>query len=92
MEADTPLSLVATLSVCAFGIGLVYGSAPMLLLDVAGDIRRGMASGLMGFFELGCAALGALAVGVLYDGSALPCAIIMAASGLVGAFFWKVIK
>ncbi len=92
VEADTPLSLVATLSVCAFGIGLVYGSAPMLLLDVAGDIRRGMASGLMGFFELGCAALGALAVGVLYDGSALPCAIIMAASGLVGAFFWKVIK
>lgn len=92
MDAVTPLSLVAVLSICAFGIGLVYGAAPMLLLDVAGDIRRGMASGLMGFFELGCAALGALAVGVLYDGSALPCAIVMAASGLVGAVFWKVIK
>ena len=88
----TPLSLVGTLSVCAFGIGLVYGAAPMLLLDAAGDLRRGMASGLMGFFELGCAALGALAVGVLYDGSAMPCAIVMAASGLVGAVSWKLIK
>jgi len=91
-ELATPLSLVATLSVCAVGIGLVYGAAPMLLLDAAGDVRRGMASGLMGFFELGCAALGALAVGVLYDGSAMPCAIVMAVSGLVGAVFWKLIK
>jgi len=84
----TPLSLVAAVSICAFGIGLVYGAAPMLLLDAAGDTRRGMASGLMGFVELGCAALGALAVGVLYDGSAMPCAIVMAISGLVGAVFW----
>jgi len=84
----TPLPLVAALSIIAFGIGLVYGSAPMLLLDSAGDSRRGMASGLMGFVQLGSAALGALAVGMLYDGSAMPCAIIMSASGVIGAFAW----
>jgi len=87
-EMATPLTFVATLSICAFGIGLVYGVAPMLLLDAAGDTRRGMASGLMGFIELGCAAVGALAVGMLYDGSAMPCAIVLAASGLIGAILW----
>ena len=84
----SPLSLVAVLSISTFGIGLVFGAAPMVMLDLAGDARRGMASGLLGFFELGCAALGALAVGVFYDGTALPCAAVMSVSGALGAVAW----
>lgn len=84
----TPLSLVAVLSISTFGIGLVFGAAPMLMLDIAGELRRGMASGLLGFFELGCAALGALAVGMFYDGTALPCAAVMCLSGVLGAAAW----
>ncbi len=85
----TPLSLVAVLSVSTFGIGLVFGAAPMLMLDAAGDVRRGAASGLLGCFELGCAALGALAVGMFYDGTALPCAAVMGVSGILGAGAWR---
>jgi len=84
----TPSSLVVVLSICAFGSGLLFGAAPMLMLDIAGDTRRGIASGLMGFFELGAAALGALAVGMLYDGTALPCAIVMGLSGVIGTLAW----
>ena len=84
----TPLSIVAVLSISTFGIGLVFGAAPMLMLDQAGDARRGMASGLLGFFELGSAALGALAVGAFYDGTALPCAAVMGICGVIGAAAW----
>jgi DHA1 family bicyclomycin/chloramphenicol resistance-like MFS transporter len=83
-----PLTLVAVLSISTFGIGLVFGAAPMLLLDVAGDARRGMASGLLGFFELGCAALGALAVGVFYDGTVMPFALVMGVSATLGLLIW----
>lgn len=85
---ETPLTLVAVLSISTFGIGLVFGAAPMLMLDQAGDARRGMASGLLGFFELGSAALGALAVGAFYDGTALPCAAVMGVCGVLGAVAW----
>lgn len=85
---ETPLSIVAVLSLTTFSIGLIFGAAPMLLLDAAGDDRRGIASGLLGFFEIGMASIGALAVGVFYDGTALPFAIVVMASAVIGAGAW----
>lgn len=86
---ETPVSLVITLSITTFGIGLLFGSAPLLLLDQAGDTRRGMASALMGCFQLGSAAFGAFAVGAYYDGTAMPFAAVMLVSGAIGAVaYW----
>ena len=84
----TPLTLVAVLSLSTFSIGLIFGAAPMLLLDEAGDDRRGIASGLLGFFEIGMASLGALAVGTLYDGTAIPFAWVTMISAAIGATAW----
>jgi predicted MFS family arabinose efflux permease len=86
--AHTPLSLVAVLSLSTFSIGLIFGAAPMLLLDEAGEERRGIASGLLGFFEIGMASVGAFAVGMLYNGTANPFAWVTMASAFVGAVAW----
>lgn len=85
-------AIIAGMSAMALGFGLIFGSAPLPLLDAAGDERRGAASALMGLTEIGGAALGALAVGVFHDGTALPFAITTLAWALFSAGVFRLLK
>ena len=80
----TPASLIACISLLAFGIGLLFASGPFCIFDTLGDRPRGPASALLGSLQLVAASLGSLSVGVFYDGSAQPLAVTMAVMATVG--------
>ncbi len=75
---DGAVAITAAMSIYAFGLGPLYASVPVRALDAAGTTGRGVASALLGSLEMAAAALGAFAVGALYDGSAWPMAITVA--------------
>lgn len=78
-------TVLGPLGLFAFGLGLLQASGPLLLLDAAGTGVRGPASALMGSVQLAAASAASLAVGTLYDGTALPMAATMAVMTVGGA-------
>lgn len=79
-----PTSLIACVSVLAFGIGLLFASGPFCIFDALGDRPRGPASALLSALQLAAASLGSFLVGAFYDGTALPLAATMAGLVLLG--------
>ncbi|MCW9033438.1 MAG: multidrug effflux MFS transporter [Alphaproteobacteria bacterium] len=84
---ETPYTLSGAMSFFAFGLGLVFSTAPMRALTVA-KAGRGSAAALLGATEMGLGALGALAVGVLHDGTAAPVAYVLSGSAILGLLIY----
>jgi DHA1 family bicyclomycin/chloramphenicol resistance-like MFS transporter len=83
-----PIGLTLAASIFTGGIGFIFATAPVkaLALHTTG---RGRAAAIFGAVEMGGGALGALAVGLLHDGTAWPLASVMAAAALLAAaIFW----
>ncbi len=80
----SPASLIACVSLLAFGIGLLFASGPFCIFDALGERPRGPASALLSALQLAAASLGSLSVGVFYDGTALPLAATMALLSAIG--------
>lgn len=83
-QADLVWVLVGMGAFC-FGLGLVLASGPICLLDAADHDRQGPASALLGAFQLGTASLAALAVGLFYDGTAMPMASVILILSVIAA-------
>ncbi len=87
---ETPMRITATQLLFGVGLGLIMATAPVRAFDVC-RAGHGYAAAMLGAVEMSCGALGALLVGVLHDGTAMPVTVALAGSGLVAAalFFAK---
>jgi DHA1 family bicyclomycin/chloramphenicol resistance-like MFS transporter len=79
------VTIVAPMAVFMFGFGITLPNA------TAGAISpfphmAGVASALLGFFQMAMAALASVAVAVLYDDTALPMALVLCATAIVAVF------
>ena len=74
-KGEALYTLVPTMAVLTFGLGILMASGPICLLDAAGDGPQGPASALVGSLQLGAASLASLSVAIFHDGTALPLAV-----------------
>ena len=88
---DTPSAITAAMSLCAFGMGLVFATAPVRAFDTAPS-ARGSAAAMLGTLEMGGGALGAFGVGIFHDGTAWPMAAIVGVGGLLAAALFAAAK
>ena len=77
VELESGWAITAAMSLYAFGLGLIFATAPVVALGAAPG-GRGVSAALLGTLEMGGAALGAMTVTVLHDGSSWPAAITVA--------------
>ena len=82
--AESPSAITAAMSLCAFGMGLVFATAPVRAFDTAPS-ARGSSSAMLGTLEMGGGAIGAFGVGIFHDGTAWPMALTVGAGALVAA-------
>ena len=85
MGYETLALIVGAMSVYAFGIGLILAGGPTALFDAVGHRPLGAAAAMAGAVEMGMAALASLLVGLFYDGTALPMAVICAVMAATAA-------
>jgi DHA1 family bicyclomycin/chloramphenicol resistance-like MFS transporter len=81
---ETPAWVTASLCVFAFGLGLVFATAPVRAFVVC-RAGHGYTAAFLGAAEMGGGGLGAFLVGVLHDGSAWPIAILVGGASLLAA-------
>lgn len=79
---ETPWTITAAMSVFTFGLGLIFASGPVLAFK-ASEHGAGLTAAMLSAIEMGCGAAGALAVGVLHDGTAWPMAGTIAACSVI---------
>ena len=63
-STSTPISFMAAVTLFLAGMGLINPTATAIALEPFGD-RAGMASALLGFLQMGCAAVGTALIGAL---------------------------
>jgi DHA1 family bicyclomycin/chloramphenicol resistance-like MFS transporter len=81
---DTPANLTIAMGVFAFALGPLFASAPVIAFERAGSAGRGSSAAMLSTFEMGGAALGALAISAAPGGTAWPLAILVGcASALI---------
>lgn len=80
----TPFAIIAPMTVFVFGIALVFPNGAAGALGVHPEIA-GTASALLGFLQMGTAALATLAAGRLSDGTQMPMVGVIAAWAALGA-------
>jgi len=85
---ETPITITAAVSFFVFALGLVFSTAPIRALSIA-KAGRGSAAALLGAFEMGVAALGALAVAALHDGTAAPAAYVLSGCAVLGIAVYR---
>ncbi|MEM7170275.1 MAG: multidrug effflux MFS transporter [Pseudomonadota bacterium] len=90
-QQQTPTTVTVAVSLYAFGLGLVLATAPIRAFDVGGA-GYGFAAALLGALEMGGGSLGALAVGLMHDGSARPIAWVLAASAIGALLLYAVVR
>lgn len=74
---ETLIAVMAGMMVFAIGLGLIFATGPLLLLNAVAEYPQGPAAAMLGFAQLVCGSLGALMVGELHDGTGWPVAITM---------------
>ncbi len=86
---EGPASITVAISIFGAGLGLVFATAPVRAL-AASRGRHGLAAAMLGLWQMGGGALGALAVGLLHDGTAWPMAGVLGACTAVAlaAYAW----
>ena len=82
--ARTVAAVIGPMYAFSVGVGLVL---PTAVAGAIGPFPRtaGLASAVLGFLQLTCAAAYGVAVGRLYDGTPVPMAVAIAAAGLAAA-------
>lgn len=86
------VSVLVGMGIFCFALGLMLASGPICLLDSADDDNQGPASALLGAFQLGTASVATLAVGIFYDGTAVPMACIILFLSVVSAVGYAGLK
>jgi DHA1 family bicyclomycin/chloramphenicol resistance-like MFS transporter len=86
--AITPWTLIVPVSAFVFGLGWIFATAPARAFAAAPG-SGGQAAAMLGFVQMAGGALGAQAVGLLHDGTALPLAVVCAgcAALAIAAYF-----
>jgi len=81
-------TILAPMMVYMFGVGFVL---PNAMAGALGPFptRAGAASALLGFTQMGIAALVGVGVGAAFDGTARPMAVTVALSGMAAVFFHR---
>ncbi|MTI08367.1 multidrug effflux MFS transporter [Curvivirga aplysinae] len=69
--------LAAGMMLFGMGIGFVFATGPVFIMEAAGDGQRSSASALSGSMQMAGGAFGGLIVGMMYDGTALPMVTVM---------------
>jgi len=87
---ETVWSVLAPMIVYMFGVGFVL---PNAMAGALGPFptRAGAASALLGFTQMGLAALVGVAVGTAFDGTARPMAVTVALSGLAAMLVHRIL-
>jgi DHA1 family bicyclomycin/chloramphenicol resistance-like MFS transporter len=87
---ETVWSVLAPMMVYMVGVGFVL---PNAMAGALGPFptKAGAASALLGFTQMGLAALVGVAVGAAFDGTARPMAITIALTGVAAVVFWWVL-
>ena len=70
-----PWTLMGPVSVAIFGLGWIMATAPARAFAAAAG-SGGQAAAMLGFLQMAGGALGAQAVGLLHDGTAMPFAVV----------------
>ena len=79
-------SALAAMMIYGFSLAFVLAAGPLTVLDaVPADSPQGPAAALLGSLQLATAALAGYFAAVLYDGTALPLALVMTICVLTGA-------
>ena len=89
--AESALTLVAAMGVFAFGLGLVFATAPVRAMESASG-GSGLAAALLGSLEMAGAGLGSVIVGTFHDGTAWPLAGCVAGFGLLAGAVYAVLR
>ena len=87
------LAITITSSQClfAFGLGLIFATAPVRAFDVC-RAGHGHAAAMLGALPMAGSALGTFCVVLLHDGSAWPAAIVLAAAMLIAAALYLYVR
>jgi DHA1 family bicyclomycin/chloramphenicol resistance-like MFS transporter len=87
------LAITITASQClfAFGLGLIFATAPVRAFDVC-RAGHGHAAAMLGALPMAGSALGTFCVVLLHDGSAWPAAIVLAAAMLIAAALYLYVR
>ena len=91
LGAESPMAIAAAMSLYAFGLGPVFATAPVRALDTAPS-ARGSAAAMLGTMEMGGCAAGALAVGLLHDGTAWPMALVVGGAAVLAAVLFALAR
>lgn len=85
-------TIISSMALLSFGIGLILASGPGCLFDGAGNGPIGPASALVGSLQMAAASLAGFLVGSFHDGSAWPMAVTIAGftgTGILGYFGFR---
>lgn len=82
VNAGSPIPFMAAVTVFLFGMGTINPIGTAITLGPFGA-HAGMASALLGFLQMACAALGTALIGVLPFNSITACSIVIAGGGLI---------
>ncbi|MGL3822980.1 multidrug effflux MFS transporter [Sphingopyxis sp. R3-92] len=85
--APTQIPFMAAVTLFLGGMGLVNPVATALALEPFGD-RAGIASALLGFLQMGCAALGTALIGALPIGTAAAYALVVCGGTFLAALIF----
>ena len=82
VNAGSPIPFMAAVTVFLFGMGTINPIGTAITLEPFGA-HAGMASALLGFLQMACAALGTALIGVLPFDAITACSIVIAGGSLI---------
>lgn len=88
---ETAMTITVAIAVYTFGLGMFWTAAPLRALSVAPG-GRGQAAAMVSAVEMGGGGLAALVVSLMYDGTARPMAMTIAAFCVAGALAYVTIR
>jgi DHA1 family bicyclomycin/chloramphenicol resistance-like MFS transporter len=91
LEAETPVSLTLAAGLYGLGLGPVLAAAAVRALALANS-GHGLAAALLSSIEMGGAGLGAMAVGLLHDGTSWPLGISLATVTLLALALFLAVR
>lgn len=82
INAVSPIPFMAAVTVFLFGMGTINPIGTAITLEPFGA-HAGMASALLGFLQMGCAALGTALIGILPFDAITACSLVIAGGSLI---------
>ncbi len=88
---ENPVNITLTQCFFAFGLGLIFATAPVRAFDVC-RAGHGYAAAMLGALPMAGGALGTFCVALTHDGSAWPIAIILMAATVIPAAVYFAVR